>query len=231
MLTISSPKRTVYISHPELIRGRLDRLRFDIEWMGLPASLADHYKNYPQITGGDSFKTSVALINRNLDLGLSDEAALFEDDAEKKTKPRRSLLIDDVGAALGKSSPGFAYTRRTELDVGSDLRTDSRHLRWELAPLDFGHSIYPSLAASKARELSVALAKGQIANAAAAAAYQVNAPYTPTIKQLSVGYRTSISSTFERRTASIGCCMSTPSARHRSALTTLYAVAALRPGR
>jgi hypothetical protein len=179
----------LYLSHPELIRARLDMLRFDIEWMGLPASLASHYLNYPGISGGaSSFETRIALIDRNLELALT-HAPLFEDGVDQKTKPSRALTIDDVGAALGNA---FDYTRRIDLGVGSDLRADGRYLRWELAPFDFGHSIYASLAASKARELSVALSKNQIADAAASAAYRVDAPYTPTIKQLRVSYRTSL---------------------------------------
>ncbi len=180
----------LYLSHPELIRARLDMVRLDIEWMGLPASLASQYFNYPGITGGPTFKAKLALIDRNLELPLAD-AALFEDnaDAGKTTKPKQSLTIANVGAALGQS---FVYTRRTELTSGSDLRSDSRYLRWELTPFDFGHSSYPALAAGKARELSVALAKNQITDANPVGNYRVDAPYTPTIKQLSVSYRTSV---------------------------------------
>jgi Baseplate J-like protein len=185
----------LYLSHPELVRGRLDMLRFDIEWMGLPASLARHYVNYPGITGAESFKIRMALIDRNLELALAD-AALFEDDAQKITSPTRSLDLADVPAALKAASPGFAYTRRLELAPGGDLRAASRHLRWELRPNDFGHDDYPALAAGKSRELSIvvsgAVAQGTTTDPAKAADYQVNPPYTPTIKRLSVSYRTSI---------------------------------------
>lgn len=177
----------LYLSHPELVRARLDMLRFDVEWMGLPSSLASHYLNYPGISGGASFKTRVVLIDRNLELDLID-ASLFED-ADQVTQSTRSVTIPDVGEAIG---PGFQYDRRVDLEVGSDLRAESRYLRWELTPLDFGHPTYASLAANKARELSVALTKNQIADATAAAAYRVEAPYTPTIKRLSVDYRTSL---------------------------------------
>lgn len=176
----------LYLSHPELVRARLDSVHFDIEWMGLPSSLADHYFNYPAISGGASFATRVALIDNHLELPLS-TPALFEDADDETTKTGRSLIIDDVGAALG---PGFQYTRRAELELGADLRADSRSWVWELTPLDFGHSIYASLATNKSRELSIALSKGELADAAAAAAYRVEAPYTPMIKRLSVGYRT-----------------------------------------
>jgi hypothetical protein len=178
----------LYIGHPELVQNRLDMLRFDIEWMGLPASLARHYVNYLGITGGESFKIRMALSDRNLERPLGD-TALFEDDAQRITKTERSLALPDVPAALGQ---GFAYTRRLDLAPGGDLRAASRHLRWELRPNDFGHDEYPALAAAKSRELSVAIARGTITDPARAADYQVNPPYTPTIKRLSVAYRTSI---------------------------------------
>jgi hypothetical protein len=182
----------LYLSHPELIRGRLDTLRFDVEWMGLPASLASHYFNYPDglDQGGASFQVHMALVDRNLPLAL-DHAALFEDDDQQVTSPQRSLTIASVPAALAASSPGFAYTPRPELAPGGDLRVASRHLRWELGPRDFGHSLHASLAASKARELAVGLARGTVTEADQAS-YRVEAPYTPTIKRLSVAYRTSV---------------------------------------
>ncbi|HWN70697.1 MAG TPA: hypothetical protein VNM90_23815, partial [Haliangium sp.] len=181
----------LYLSHPELVRGRLDMLRFDVEWMGLPRSLASHYINYPDITGGaSSFQVRMALVDRNLELALGD-AALFEDDAQKNTRTTRSLALADVPAALKASSPGFAYTRWLDLAPGGDLRAARRYLRWELRPNDFGHTTYPSLAASKARELAVGLARNTI-DPSNTAGYQVNPPYTPTIKRLSVAYRTSL---------------------------------------
>jgi hypothetical protein len=185
----------LYLSHPELIRERLEMLRFDIQWMGLPGYLADHYVNDPDRTGGgDSFKVRIALVDRNLELPLGD-TALFEDEAPqdkpKTTRPQRSLTLADVPVALKAKSPGFAYTRRLELAPDGDLRAASRYLHWELTPLDFGHTTYPSLAASKARELSVKLATNTLGSGTAGD-YHVNPPYTPTIKRLSVAYRTSI---------------------------------------
>lgn len=177
-----------YVSHPELVRARLDSLTFNLEWMGTPAKLSTAYYNYPGVTGGASFKTRISLVDRNLVRSLGD-FALFEDDAQQTTKTTRTLAIADMPTTLGQS---FTYVRRSELAPSNDLRADARYLVWELTPLDFGHGIYPALAASKARELAVALSKGQVADAAASGAYRVDPPYTPTLKQLTVNYRSSL---------------------------------------
>jgi len=182
----------LYLGHPELVRGRLDLLRFDIEWMGLPARLKAHYLNYPGVTGGGSFIVRMTLVDRNLDVRLAD-APLFEDNAQNATKPACSLLIPDVPAALAATSPGYAYERRLEVGQvpAADLRTASRHLRWELTPNDFGHAIHPSLAATKARALAVKIATNTLGNEDPEN-YRVDAPYTPKIQRLSVAYGTSI---------------------------------------
>ncbi len=115
----------LYLGHPELLRNRLDSVRFDVEWMGLPPSLAAHYANYPDdlTTGASSFRVRIALVDRNLELPLSD-APLFKDGDDKPpqptaspttakplvkddktTQPTASLTIPDVPGVLGKASP------------------------------------------------------------------------------------------------------------------------------
>ncbi|HEX7836235.1 MAG TPA: hypothetical protein VF469_02165, partial [Kofleriaceae bacterium] len=181
-----------YLDHPELVRARLDTLRFDVEWMGLPASaLKDYYVNYPGLTADSGvFKARVALIDRGFEHVLAD-LSLFQDQAGK-TQPTRALAIADVPGAIQQTSPGFTYASRADLAPASDVRMADRYLRWELTPVDFGHVGYPSLAAGKARELAFALAAGSVKTAADAAAYRVEAPYVPTIKTLRVAYATSV---------------------------------------
>lgn len=182
----------LYLDHPELLRARLDWLRFDLEWMGLPAAaLKDYYFNYPGLTTSSGvFQTRVAMVDRNLELPLGD-LSLFEDQANK-TQAKRSLKIDNMPAAIQASAPGFVYASRNDLAPANDVRLASRYLRWELTPVDFGHAVFPSLAAAKARELAVAIANKTVADATAAAAYRVDAPYTPTIKRLTVAYAAAV---------------------------------------
>jgi hypothetical protein len=182
----------LYLDHPELVRARLASLRFDIEWMGLPASaLKDYYFNYAGLTGDSGvFKARVALIDRGLELVLAD-LSLFTDQAGK-TQSTRTLTIADVPAAIQTTSPGVTYDSRSDLAPASDVRQASRYLRWELTPVDFGHGINASLAAREARELAVAMAAGTVKTAADAAAFRVEPPYTPTIKTLRVAYATAV---------------------------------------
>src|SRR6185436_4281526 len=137
----------LYLDHPELVRARLGSLRFDIEWMGLPASaLKDYYVNYPGLTGNSSvFKARLALIDRGVEAALAD-LSLFED-LDDKTRSARTLTITDVPAALEAASPGFGYDSRSDLAPAGDIRLASRYLRWELTPVDFGHGVNPSIAA------------------------------------------------------------------------------------
>jgi hypothetical protein len=182
----------MYLDHPELVRARLDTLRFDVEWMGLPAgALKDYYVNYPGLTADSGvFKARVALIDRGFELVLAD-LSLFQDQAGK-TQATSAVAIANVPAAIQQTSPGFTYDGRADLAPASDVRLAGRYLRWELTPVDFGHVAYPSLAAAKARELAVAMSAGTVKTAADAAAYRVESPYTPTIKTLRVAYATSV---------------------------------------
>ncbi|HZN93093.1 MAG TPA: baseplate J/gp47 family protein, partial [Myxococcales bacterium] len=181
----------LYIHHPELVRSKLDSLRFDVDWMGLPDSLKDLYLNYSGITSSSVFQTRVWMVDRNVELKLAD-LPLFADE-NNKTKPSIALEIKDVPRAIQTAAPGFAYVSRSDLPAAAgDVRAASRHLRWELTPMDFGHTIHASLAATKARELAVLIAAGTVKTEAAAAPYRVDAPYTPNVKRLSVSYSATI---------------------------------------
>lgn len=179
-----------YLSHPELVRPTLDALSFKIEWMGLPQDIVAEYAYYPGISAIDDFATSTVLIDNSLTLPLGDQD-LFET-VESDTSPTRTINLQDIPAALNDSSPGFNYTRRLDLALTEDLRTAGRCLRWELTPNDFGHGVYASLAALKAQQLAIAIANKTVTDPNDAAQYHINPPYTPTVKQLSVLYHTSV---------------------------------------
>jgi len=182
----------LYVHHPELVRSRLDSLRFDVEWMGLPDSLKDAYLNYPGVTGGPVFQARVGMVDRSVELKLAD-LPLFADDASTppKTQKTMALEVKNVPQAIQASTPGFAYVSRSDLPPAGDVRQAGRFLSWELTPMDFGHTRYPALAAAKARELSVAIAANTVKTPADAAAYRVDAPYTPNVKRLTASYSAS----------------------------------------
>lgn len=182
----------LYLSHPELVRSRLSLLRLDIEWMGLPASLEAHYRNYPGSISAKTFTARLSLIDRGLEFPLADASLFSEDNGSPKLTARtQSVKVASVDAVVHAINPGYVYERRVPAAASADVRATDRHLRLELGPSDFGHTIYASVAAARARDLAVGLSKGTI-DATQARDYAVEAPYTPTIKRLSVAYRTAV---------------------------------------
>jgi hypothetical protein len=180
-----------YFGHPELLRERLDSMSLRIEWMGLPAPLTTHYARYaatPAAVGTfvAGFTADVAMLDRSLELPLLAGTALFGSTAATD-------IAIDMPARLKATSPGFAYTRRSDLAPAGDLRAAGRLFRIELNS-DLGHAGYPALAALWAARLAAALMPTTPPAAAApdVTAYQVNPPYTPQIKKLSVSWAASI---------------------------------------
>ncbi len=174
----------LYLAHPELTRARLDSLQFDIEWMGLPKRpLKDHYVNYGLPNDSGVFKANVSLVDRHVELTLAEGLPLFHDQGGK-TQPTQSLKI-------AKRLPEVVHEAHGDLASAGDVRMASRHLRVELTPVDFGHGSYASLAAAKSREFAVDIAKGAD-TVKEADSYRVDPPYTPTIKQLTASYATSL---------------------------------------
>jgi hypothetical protein len=164
----------LYLSHPELVRARLDQLRVEFSWMGKYGLTAA------------SFVAKLALVDRNLELALQPSAQLFAND----TSATQTLTLD-VANLLANGNPGFNYTRRLDLEPSADLRTDSRHFLLELRA-SFGHAAYGALAANNAAALATAIVKDQITAQNPVSNYQVNPPYTPKLERLSVGYVSSL---------------------------------------
>ena len=200
-----------YMSHPELIANRLDDVAFHLEWTGLAKSLRDHYRNYTKTTlnaDGTTTATSITATDFKVQIDLIDQ----QRDLQLSLKPSAGVLpaaTAGVNASLfgadTTTSPTAASTKTSitlvpkgdddsaqpGLTPGEDLRQDRRVWCWTLTPIDFGHSLYPALAAAKAQGLAIALATGTPANPNAAD-YQVDPPYTPCLKGLSVDYSASV---------------------------------------
>ena len=177
-----------YISHPELIRNRLDSLEFQLEWTGLGKKLEDQYVNYGIISNASDFTIQIDLLDRQRPLKLSSDDGqelspqpLFENPEATDTLPNTSK---EIKVDLSKNSD---YTSRPELTPGDDIRQDGRVLCWTLDPKDFGHGQYPALAAAKAQQLAIALSSAT-KPAPGDTTYQVNPPYTPTLKKLTIDY-------------------------------------------
>jgi len=197
-----------YVSHPELIANRLDSLSFQLQWTGLGKGLGDQYKNYTLKAGraltATDFEVQIDLIDQQRRLWLS-----LKPESQAAALPAPTRGVDDslfaADTAATATTPSVASSSKTitlvpkgddhaalpGLTPGEDLRQDRRVWCWTLTPIDFGHSLYPALAAAKAQELAIALATRTPTNPKAAD-YQVDPPYTPCLKGLSVDYSASV---------------------------------------
>ncbi|MCS5691142.1 hypothetical protein NZK33_03970 [Cyanobium sp. FGCU-6] len=207
-----------YVSHPELIANRLDSLSFQLQWTGLGKGLGDQYRNYTLKAGraptATDFKVHIDLIDqqRRLLLSLKPESQAAElpapsagvDDSlfaadTTVTVPASGTTPATTSSAASSSKTitlvpqGDDHAALPGLQPGKDLRQDRRVWCWTLTPIDFGHSLYPALAAAKAQELAIALAtRTPTSPSPNALIYQVDPPYTPCLKGLSVDYTASV---------------------------------------
>lgn len=193
-----------YLGHPEFIYKKLDSLKFNFEWAGAPNDVKSHYDNYAAITSADQFTAQISLVDNRLKIPLVKEAQLFAlGDGQKPNTPNvpevstrdgqkpNTIDVPDVSAAARKGRPGYVYGRATDAVMGDDLLGWNRYLQWELNAPGFQFETYPILAAQKAAELAVAIRKDTFMEDQVKS-YQVNAPYTPKVKQLTVDYSASI---------------------------------------
>ncbi|MFN0195040.1 MAG: baseplate J/gp47 family protein [Aestuariivirga sp.] len=168
----------LYIGHREIVAKRLDSLSFHIAWMGVPSNLATHYANYPGSLANASFNTKVALSDAGVLKDFSAPLPLFDTgDAAKPVAVKLTPPAD-------QGNPDNAVADST------DVTEWNRYVVWELNSPDFQHAAYPNVALQKSLEMAAAIANKTPATLVAAT-YQVNPPYTPKIKSLSLDYTAS----------------------------------------
>ena len=186
-----------YLGHPEIIGKKLDALKFNIVWMGVPSKLGDHYRNYPVALANANFKAKVSLADAGVFKDFSPLLTLF--DGNDAGKP----------VALPLTPPADQGNPDDAVTASADVTEWNRYLVWELTPTDFQHSAYPTAALQKSLQMAAAVANrtattsattttaGNTATTTTAtspvdpANYQVNPPYTPKIKSLTLDYSAS----------------------------------------
>jgi hypothetical protein len=175
------------IGHPELVAKKLNDLTFHLEWMGVPEKLGEHYRNYDaaNLKDNTSFTATISVVDKRLTVPLASQARLFPD---ADARAPHTITLANVPAAVQNGRRGHVYEREPRVIVGEDLRSWGRYLRWELNAPDFQHAVYTRILTKKSIELANAIGKQQEVKAAD---YQVNPPYTPKIKNLSVDYSSS----------------------------------------
>ncbi|MEB3265927.1 MAG: hypothetical protein VKN13_04860 [Cyanobacteriota bacterium] len=209
----------LYISHPELLADDFDFLCLQARWCKLPPNLASHYSLYSNWPGlaadarvsGESFEVEATLLARQCGpVRPPLHRRLFDGH-----DPGR-LRIELAGGVSSSAAAGVSAE-----GADNDLRLQARVWRLRLTPLDFGHGLFPVMAARKAQELALAIS-GQAAGQALAMAdaisrtggtiaqryqdslrslasapvnpgdYTVPEPYTPLLEGLEASYSRSM---------------------------------------
>ncbi|HEX8115076.1 MAG TPA: baseplate J/gp47 family protein, partial [Kofleriaceae bacterium] len=171
------------IGHSELSGKPLDQLQLDLEWMGLPGDLATHYgaylrKDKSRLVDVDKIAVDLSLIDRGQPTKLRLGAALFG--------ATSSISVPAISPPAGNLDPDALSAAALPDELASWRRT----LQCVLVGSDFGHAVYPALAASKAVDLATDVANQK--PDLDADSYKVNPPYTPKLKSLSLTYSASL---------------------------------------
>jgi hypothetical protein len=180
------------LGHPELVTKRIDSLSFQLEWMGRPENLAEHYRNYGFTDSQGNvvdpgFNARISLVDRRVEILLQEGAPLFS-----ASQASHAIAIDPPRPEDSSAPADHLYDQAPVTSFGEDLLEWDRYLRWQLNAPDFQHQVYPGLAAEKAIALAIAIAGPSPPTEASAPAYKVNPPYTPKLQSLQVDYTSSL---------------------------------------
>jgi len=169
-----------YLGHPELMTKKLDKLDFQLEWMGVPDNITTYYKNYPESNNisQEGFTVKISQIDKRLDLVVNEKANLF---AAPKAGGPYTISIDNMPNAVERS---------IEVVTDTNLLNWNRYWQWELNTPDFQHQTYPAVATAKSLELTAAISKNP--ENVQTDKYKVNPPYTPKLKSLHLDYSASV---------------------------------------
>ena len=168
----------LYFGHSELVSKRLDSIDLKLDWMGIPADLKSHYKNYEPAIENDSFQAT---------LNLSDQNREFSFTNVSKTNLKLFNTTEaNIRLGLLKDPDNYVYQRDLSIPTDNDLKSWQRYFYLDLNAPDFQHSAYPAVASAKSIQLATDIAKTTVSKDATT--YQVNPPYTPKLKSFSINY-------------------------------------------
>ena len=165
----------LYIGSEEVFNKNLEHLSLEIDWHGLPQSnLYDYYSNYGQtpasintgIQSNESFSADISmLIDGDWGQTLGTTVALFDLDDAKLTRTIDCDIAKNIGRAIAPQSMEL-------FDTGCNRG----YIKLELNSPDFQHGNYVTALTR------VAMAQSQLS---------ISPPYTPVIKSLKLGYKSS----------------------------------------
>ncbi|MCX5952095.1 MAG: baseplate J/gp47 family protein [Cyanobacteria bacterium] len=148
---------SLFLSHPELLDGDLEEIRFCGSWQKLPDDLAAHYSDYTGLAAtavtAKSFQINLSLLEQNAPTLVEQTALpLFQPAGADFDRLKITCTFNPPGTSRPLASAPNGEALRQE-----DLRQQARVWRWRLTPTDFGHGRYPALAATKAQAMALAI--------------------------------------------------------------------------
>ncbi|MDR2402138.1 MAG: baseplate J/gp47 family protein [Cytophagales bacterium] len=186
-----------YIGSQEIFNKNLKSLHINIEWQNLPkdGGFIKYYKNYPGNISGESFVVNVYSLRHQKWIPNSEEkisANLFE---SKINTDRSYEEVSNKTVISNLNLQALDLTSMTTLKHEQEsysFDTQDGFIKFELASPDdaFGHFIYPKLI-SGSNVVKNKYLKKMIFN-------DINDPYTPVIKNLSIDFSSAIEYKFDK---------------------------------
>ena len=194
-----------YIGSWEVFQKQLTSLEVQFQWNGLPEdTFSDYYTNYGGIPTSDtdppqastsrknsSFKIDIKGLNKKNWADLATHKQLITDDNGDDIDDEDDLPDPGSYSKLNSIGGLLAMTRDVEMEEFDeyDVHTQKGFIRLTLKGVDFGHTLFSNAYARQAIELAK--------ESPADWAQLPNAPYTPSLQELSLAYDSTVSYNFD----------------------------------
>lgn len=190
----------LWLAHRELCTKRLEELRLQFEWMGVPDNLQAHYSAWgpfaagaKAITDNTSLTAALQLYDRRALTSLTNfplfhaEAAGGKVDGPKTVGATKPHLVTITPPATSSG-----YDRVPWIATADEPLAWDRHWRLDLGNVDFQHLAFGQAAAGAALRRSPITPAPASGPATQPDPLVLNPPYTPKLQKLQAGYRSSI---------------------------------------
>ncbi len=177
---------TFYIGHETIFSQQLEELHINFEWFDIPLNengFAEYYQGYSFIDGNDVFKAKISALHEKKWIPSTNQQVinLFEDE-ELKDEPinpiNRIRIIDDIDLEkINSVFKGKTPVINNQEMFSNISRNGFIKLEFNFPPNGFGNKEYPQII------------KQTIANKSNE---QINEPWTPTLKNISINYVASV---------------------------------------
>ncbi|MEX2566041.1 MAG: baseplate J/gp47 family protein [Cyclobacteriaceae bacterium] len=197
-----------YIGSWEVFQKQLSSLSLRFQWNDLPiGNFSDYYTNYDYNTITDTSTSPLPSSTRKNSSFNVDIKGLDNKSWKDLVSTNTALFTNAIGDAIsdGNDLPtAGSHSQITSIDGSNlddlsrqadmkkldeyDVNTQKGFIRLTLQGVDFGHSVFPNAYAKQAIELAKEYPAGW--------AQLPNAPYTPSLQELSLEYESSVTYEF-----------------------------------